>query len=204
MNIHVRAAVRGSQALDRLLAYDDVHTVLDVGCGSGEHAALMRAAGRMVTTVAYTPPADFVGDYVGNTVIPPGFDAIWASHVLEHQPNVGAFLRQCFRDLRDDGVLAVTVPPAKDAIVGGHLTIWNAGLLLYNLVVAGFDCRQARVSPNYASGPGFPPYNISVLVRKRAADLPPLRFDAGDIDSLARFFPCPAAEGFDGRLSHDW
>lgn len=203
MNVNVRTAVRGSQALHRLLACDDVLTILDVGSGTGEHAELMRAAGREVTTVSYEPPADHVGDYL--TLPPLGpFDAIWASHVLEHQPDVGAFLRRCFADLRDGGILAVTVPPAKDAIVGGHLTIWNAGLLLYNLVVAGFDCSEARVSPNYASGPGYPPYNISVVVRKKAAELPPLRFDAGDIDRLARFFPVAVREGFDGRLSHGW
>lgn len=194
-------SVRGSEALARLMAYRDVHRVLDVGSGSGDHARIMRAAGMQVVTVSYESPADHVCDYVGNREIGGGFDAIWASHVLEHQPNVGAFLRQCFRDLRDDGVLAVTVPPAKPEIVGGHLTTWNAGLLLYNLIVAGFDCREASVSGCYSSGPGYQPYNISVIVRKRPAVLPQLRFDNGDIERLAQFFPCPVQQGFDGRLS---
>jgi len=193
-------SVRGSEALARLLEYDDVNRVLDVGSGSGEHAAIMRATGRKVVTVSYEPPADYVCDYVGNRQIASGFDAIWASHVLEHQPNVGAFLRQCYRDLRDDGLLLVTVPPAKPEIVGGHLATWNAGLLLYNMILAGFDCRDARVSGCYSSGPGYPPYNISVIVRKRQANLPALRFDSGDIERLAEFFPCPVHQGFDGRL----
>jgi SAM-dependent methyltransferase len=193
-------AVRGSEALIRLLACRDVRRVLDVGSGIGDHARIMRSAGRQVVTVSLDPPADHVCDYVGNREIGGGFDAIWASHVLEHQPNVGAFLQQCFRDLRDDGVLAVTVPPAKPEIVGGHLTTWNAGLLLYNMILAGFDCREARVSGCYSSGPGYPPYNISVIVRKRQANLPKLRFDQGDIERLARFFPCPVHQGFDGNL----
>jgi len=206
MNVHVPTpvevgSVRGSQALTRLLAYDDVHRVLDVGSGVGEHARIMRAAGRHVTTISLDPPADFVEDYCqGRSTRAGDYDAIWASHVLEHQPNVGRFLRLCFRDLRDDGVLAVTVPPAKHGIVGGHLTTWNAGLLVYNLIIAGFDCREARVSEVYSSGPGYPPYNISVIVRKRAADLPLLRMDAGDIQRLAAFFPVPIAQGFDGRF----
>lgn len=192
-------AVRGSEALHRLLQYADVHRILDVGSGAGAHANLFREKGRNAVTNSLISPADFIGDYC-TTDCGSDFDVIWASHVLEHQPNVNVFLRKCFADLRDGGVLAVTVPPAKAFIVGGHLTTWNAGLLLYNLIVAGFDCKDARVSPVYASGPGFPPYNISVLVRKRNAGLPELRFDSGDIERLAKFFPCPVAQGFDGSL----
>lgn len=211
MNMHVahrlQAAVpsfRGSQALARLMAYDDVKTVLDVGSGAGDHARLMRGRGKSVTTISLVPPADIVGDFM-TVDISQGFDAIWASHVLEHQPNVNLFLRRCFSLLRDDGVLAITVPPYKSNVVGGHLTTWNSGVLLYNLVIAGFDCREARVSGNYSSGTDscgekYPPYNISVIVRKRAATLPPIHFDSGDIGRLAEFFPCPVTDGFDGRL----
>mgnify|MGYP001197208496 CR=1 FL=1 len=193
-------SVRGSQALQRLLQYNDVKTVLDVGSGAGEHAAIMRDAGRSVTTISLEPPADIIADYVGNRRVSSGYDAIWACHVLEHQPNPGLFLQQCYQDLRADGVLAVTVPPHKPSVVGGHMTTWNSGILLYNLIIAGFDCREARVSGCYSSGPGYPPYNISVLVRKRAAVLPPLRFDSGDVARLAAFFPCSVTDGFDGRL----
>ena len=198
-------SVRGSQTLCRLLQYADVKTALDIGSGTGEHAAIMRAAGKVVTTVSLEPPADYLCDYVGSRIIPSGFDAIWASHVLEHQPNVNLFLTQCFRDLREGGVLALTVPPHKPEIVGGHLVTWNAGILLYNLIIAGFDCRGARVSGCYSSGldangEAYAPYNVSVLVRKAAANLPALRFDSGDIARLAQFFPCPVTDGFDGRL----
>lgn len=201
----VATALRGSEALRRLMEYDDVKSVLDVGSGAGAHAAVMRANGKMVTTVSLEAPADHLCDYVGNRQIKSGFDAIWASHVLEHQPNVNAFLVQCFSDLRNDGVLAVTVPPHKPNVVGGHLTTWNAGILLYNLIIAGFDCREARVSDCYSSGTApdgkpYPRYNLSVIVRKRKAELPPLRFDAGDVARLAEFFPCPVTDGFDGRL----
>jgi SAM-dependent methyltransferase len=194
----------GGEALDRLLAYADVRRVLDIGSGAGDQAAILRTAGREVTTVSMMPPADFVGDYIA-LELPGAFDAIWASHVLEHQPNPGLFLRRCFDDLRIGGVLAVTVPPPKHEIVGGHLSLWNAGLLLYHLVVAGFDCRNARVSGCYANGPAYVPYNLSVIVRKVPAALPPLACDAGDIERLAEFFPLPVRQGFDGRLAPiDW
>lgn len=199
MSVEPAYTVRGSEALARLLECEGIVTVLDVGSGAGEHARIMKDAGKAVLTNSYEPPADIVGDFC-TALIPGNFDAIWASHVLEHQPDAGRFLRRCFQLLRDDGVLAITVPPAKPEIVGGHLTMWNAGLLLYNMILAGFDCSEARVSPVYSSGPGYPPYNISVIVRKRKADLPALRMDKGDIEYLARFFPLPVEHGFDGNL----
>jgi hypothetical protein len=42
--------------------------------------------------------------------------------VLEHQQNVGVFLAKCFDDLRDGGILAITVPPLKHEIARSPLT----------------------------------------------------------------------------------
>ena len=191
--------VCGSQALSRLLLCDDVDSVLDIGSGAGVQAQIMRKAARKVTTISLIPPADFVGNYF-DFEAPKKFDAIWASHVLEHQPNPNLFLKKCFSDLRDNGVLAITVPPAKHDIVGGHVTLWNTGLLIYNLILAGFDCSKAWVSEAYENGPGYDKYNLSVIVRKVPAVLPALVYDYGDIESLAKFFPIPVKHGFDGRM----
>jgi SAM-dependent methyltransferase len=164
--------------------------VIDVGSGDGAHTAFMRAAGKRVTAVSLLPPADVLDDYVATQLGP--VDGIWASHVLEHALNVGEFLRKCFRDLREGGVLALTVPPAKHDIVGGHVSLWNEGLLLYRLILSGFDCAAARI--------GVYGYNISVIVRKVSIALPGLAMDAGDIERLAPFFPVPVKQGFDGRI----
>jgi SAM-dependent methyltransferase len=192
--------VRGCEALERLLTYKDVKTVLDVGSGDGKQAQIMRDEGLKVTTISYKPPADYVGDFARFTALK-DVDAIWASHVLEHQLDVNAFLKKCFNLLRDDGVLAITVPPSKDEVVGGHMTVWNTGLLVYNLIMAGFDCSQARVSGAYTNTHNAPPYNLSVIVRKQRAKLPRnLERDYGDIGKLQQFFPVPVAHGFDGNL----
>ena len=80
---------------------------------------------------------------------------------------------------------------------GGHLSLWNAGLLLYNLILAGFDCRSAAVKTY--------DYNVSVIVRKKAAPLPELTYDFGDIEKLSQFFPFEAKHGFDGNIeSINW
>ncbi|MEM7776459.1 MAG: methyltransferase domain-containing protein [Pseudomonadota bacterium] len=184
--------LRGSEALERFIAYKDVSTVLDIGAGAGHQAAIMRNAGKSVTCISLCEPTDILVDYL-NFAAARHYDGIWASHVLEHQPNVGLFLKKCFSDLRDSGVLAVSVPPMKHNVVGGHLALWNAGLLIYNLVIAGFDCSEARV--------GSYDYDISVIVRKKAATLPPdLQYDAGDIEKISHFFPVAVRQDFDGRL----
>lgn len=166
----------------------DFRSVLDIGSGGG-HAEVFRKHGKEVTTVNLYE-ADYVGDY--NEMELGTFDCLWASHVLEHQPNPNLFLKKCFRDLNENGWLAVTVPPLKHEIVGGHVTLWNAGLLLYQLILAGFDCSKANVK-TYG-------YNISVIVRKKHLSLPTLRMDFGDIETLAPYFPIPVRNSFDGRI----
>ncbi|WP_404926460.1 hypothetical protein [Mesorhizobium sp. ORM16] len=124
---------------------------------------------------------------------------VWVCHVLEHQLNPNAFLRPYLARLRPGGFL-VTVPPMKNQFVNGDVSLWNAGLLLYHLIFAGFGYRHARVG-TYASGPGYPVYNISVVANSRGSDPPASAQDAGDIERLADSFPRPVRQGFDGRLS---
>ena len=165
-------------------------TVLDIGAGDGSHAALFRDMGKCVDTCDIKD-ADYVGDYM-TTFFPIRYDLVWCSHVLEHQLNVNEFLKKVAADLNEGGYLVVTVPPLKHEIVGGHVTLWNAGLLLYNLILAGFDCGQARVK-QYG-------YNISVIVRYEPIILPKLKMDFGDIETLAPYFPMDVKNGFNGQI----
>lgn len=184
------------EALYLLLSQYEFDTVLDVGCGDGTHARLFREHGKRVTTISLEPYGGFTPDFVGDVLdyqVPERFDLVWCSHALEHQPNVALFLKRLADLAKPEGLLAITVPPARRRIVGGHLTVWNTGLLLYNLVAAGIDCSKARTK-EYG-------YNISVVVRVRSIALPPLRQDAGDIERLAPYFPLPVKQGFDGRIA---
>lgn len=186
-----------SRALDMLLSSYRFSTVLDVGCGDGSHARRFAAAGKRVTTLSFERYGGFEPDFIGDFFAFPvsrAFDMVWCSHMLEHQRDVGRFLERLISLAKPGGILAITVPPARDSVVGGHVTLWNTGLLLYNLVLAGLDCRDAKAL-EYG-------YNISVIVRRRLANLPALRHDAGDIEALARFFPLPVKQRFDGRIAH--
>lgn len=163
-------------------------SVLDIGAGSGEHTQAFREQGKQVTAIDWSQGEDF------NTMPLDPVDCVWASHVLEHQLNVQAFLEKCVH--LSQKVIAITVPPLKSMIVGGHVSLWNAGLLLYRLVLAGNDCSAARVK-TYG-------YNCSVIVPKSPIQLPPLNYDAGDLDTLAPYFPVPITrDRFPGDIA-EW
>ncbi len=95
------------------------------------------------------------------------------------QENPLAFLRACYDSLRIGGMLALTVPPFI-RVVAGHITGWTGGLLLYNVVLAGFDCHDAAIS-EYG-------YNVSIHAKRhehRAVNVP------GSLAGIARYFPVP-------------
>jgi SAM-dependent methyltransferase len=177
-------------ALWKALADYDFDSVLDVGGGAGEHADVFEAFGKHVTGIDYGKSVYFerrnprrqviIGDF-NRLDLPQRYDLVWCSHVLEHQLDPHHFLRRLHAATAEGGVLALTVPPAKSEIVGGHVSLWNGGLLLYRLVLAGFDCRQARLR-RYG-------YNISVLLEKRSIELPELAYDCGDLRRLRAFLP---------------
>lgn len=202
------ADIFAGYTLEVMLRHFSFETVLDIGSGEGLHADVFERHGKRVTAVDFGRSIYYtrregershvVGDYLDIEFDRP-FDAVWASHVLEHQANPNLFLKKIFHDLAEGGVLAITVPPLKHELVGGHLTLWNGGLLLYHLVMAGFDCADAGVC-SYG-------YNISVLVRKKAAELPELHHDSGDIDRLAHLLPGKLREhssGYIARLNWDF
>lgn len=197
--------VRGHKILQKLLEFD-FDTILDVGAGKLEHSKLFSLAGKTVDIVDYGNSVyykskedgdDYVRDaYIGdfNTIdIPQTYDAIWCSHILEHQPNVGIFLSKIRSLLKEDGYLAIIVPPRKPMIVGGHVTLWNAGLVLYNMVLAGFDCSDCHILQY--------DYNLGIIVKKREIkELPDLSMDKGDIEILSQYFPFDAAHDFNGDI----
>lgn len=159
-------------AFKKFMNTPGVRTVLDVGCGDGEHARAMALGGKTVS--ACTLDAGRIRDgimfslQVGDFMElewSRRFDAVWCCHCLEHVENPNAFLKRIGSVLKPRGWACITVPPRKDQIVSGHVSMWNTGLLLYHMVLAGFDCRNAAI--------GRFGYNCSVLVNERTdVDVP--------------------------------
>lgn len=154
----------GVHALLKLLRDHSFKTVLDIGCGIGEHKRFFELFEKKVVTCSLQPPADFVGDFL-EAPIEGSFDVIWCSHVLEHQRNPGLFLDKVYGLLKEGGVLALCLPRhPQERLVSGHFTTWSVLLACQHLVHAGFDCRGISA---------FSTYEIGILVKKEKRLLKP-------------------------------
>jgi len=192
--------ITNSHALDAVEKLNEVlpknSLVLDVGSGQKEkHAELIRQAGHTVETVDFYDNNTYTGDY-NSLEIKKVYDGIWCAHCLEHQLNVQSFLKKIKSNLKEGGWLAITVPPLKHQIVSGHLSLWNAGLLLYNLIIAGFNCEDAKVKTY--------DYNISIVVKNKSFESPQLSYNHGDLITLYDYFPKQLERNkkgfFDGQI----
>lgn len=140
-------------------------TLLDIGSGRGEHAKVFRFLGKAVTTLDPYFEADIHADFL-TTDLPQQYDVVWASHVLEHQRNIGMFVDRMIAACRPDGLICISVPPeVTPYFILAHPNQFTAGMLMYHLVMAGINCREARAL-TYG-------YNVSVVVRNRKHNLPP-------------------------------
>jgi len=185
----------GSYAMLRLISSHEFTSVLDVGSGKGEHKRFLEFFGKDVFSVDIVKSADYVGDFL-DIEFDKKFDVVWCSHVLEHQRNIGRFLDKIFDVLSDDGVLAISVPiHPRERLISGHLSSWSIPLLCYNLIMAGFNCKNAEI---------LSIFELSLIVQKDLARHDELRkssahgADAGfEFANIAEFFPFSPRQGME-------
>ena len=157
-----KGSMRAKWAIVTLIEKFEFQNVLDIGCGPQKHTKVFEGFGKKVDTLdgcaQYNPK--LLGNFIdiADTIPDESYDCIWFSHVLEHEVNVGRFLSLVKTKLKNQGVLAITVPPLKHQIVGGHVNLYNLGLLIRVLVAAGFDCSQG-IGHTYD-------YDVSFIVKK--------------------------------------
>ena len=180
------------QALARLIAEYEFSNILEIGSRNGTAARAFEFLGKEVTTVEIATgfEADHQDDYL-QVDFGKQFDAIWCSHVLEHQRHAGKFLEKLYRDLKEGGVLALTVPSALSPLMIGHCNIYTPLHLIYNLVLAGFDCSEVK-SKCYD-------WQFSIILKKQSNNIPSMsvaaehmgidRKDNSYIPHLLNFFP---------------
>jgi 2-polyprenyl-3-methyl-5-hydroxy-6-metoxy-1,4-benzoquinol methylase len=137
----------------RLLEYaisQKPETVLDIAVGPGRHAQCFIANGAKVTGVDIKNPT-FEHENYEHIKAPyeeldlggRQYDMIWCCHTLEHIPNVQHFLLHLASWIKEGGWLAISVPPQADRLHVGHMSLWTPAHLVYNLICAGWDCREA-------------------------------------------------------------
>jgi SAM-dependent methyltransferase len=203
---HLKEKFRGKQIFD-IFVKKDFDTVLDIGPGKLEAVEEFLNNGKTVDICEFeeglyynesTLEKDMINEiHIGdfNTLeFNKRFDAVWCAHVLEHQLNPNIFLKKLNSIVKKDGYLAIVVPPRKPIIVGGHVSIWNAGLLLYHLVLAGFDCSNAQVLQY--------DYNIGIILKVRKITLPNINYDAGDLILLKDYLPFDLqSDSFNGDIT---
>jgi len=140
-------------------------TVLDIAVGPGSHAQCFIANGAKVTGLDVTPARFEHEDYTHIqspyelVKLDEKFDMVFCCHTLEHMPNPQHFLIHLASWLKEDGWLAISVPPSQDRLHVGHLSLWTPAHLVYNLICAGWDCKDAIWYTEYVS--------IGLMVQKK-------------------------------------
>lgn len=126
----------------------DITSVLIVGVHTGKEAQVFIDAGKQVTGIDILPPyrkgyTHVRGKFEELTL--PQVDCALSSHTLEHMENVGVVIKKYQEVVKPGGWLGLVVPGySQDLFHVGHYTLWSPALLLYNLVVNGWDCREAQ------------------------------------------------------------
>lgn len=186
--------MRAKDRLNYLLDNYDFKTVLDYGCGrQTPHRASFERAGKSWCGI----DRERNGDVILLGTQQEAYDCLWCCHYFEHERDQDALLGRIHYLLKPGGLLCITVPVMDDFIVGGHVNLFNAGLLMYRLVLNGFDCSAAAVRSDHR--------DITVIVRKpvEGFELPQLDNDSGDIERIAQYMPegC-RQQRFDGRIEY--
>ncbi|WP_165219701.1 methyltransferase domain-containing protein [Affinirhizobium pseudoryzae] len=178
-----------AMALAKLLSAYEFDTVLDFGPGTEERSLALFRVGRMVTTLVAPDreierlPEEITvrrGELL-DTILPTTFDCIIAAHMLHRQRDPQRFLRRLHDLLPEYAILVLTVPALRYPMLHGELSIWSPGLVLYHLILAGFNCSSVKVLTQGEE--------ISVIIEKdsiapweEGKPLPPLA-------SLRRYLP---------------
>lgn len=201
---HNSKPFQGFEILEYAVSNLSFTSVLDIGAGEGLQSSYLASHDKDVYKCDFDNidgvhcsdsknDYEYKGDFV-DINFDKKFDFVLASHVLEHQRNVGKFIDKMIDVAKPNGYICIVVPIRKPFITGGHLTIWNPGLLLYNLVAAGLDCSECYLRQI--------DYDIGVLIRvnRYNKNNHKLTYDRGDIDLLSRYFPMPLTEPFNGDI----
>jgi len=181
--------------------------VLDLGVGRGHHSKAFIANGAEVVGVDVND-APHKHDKYNHVQLPiemletkegaEKYDLIWCCHTLEHLPNVQAALVNMSSWLKDDGWLYIAVPSdSQERLHIGHLTLWTPAHLVYNLICAGWDCKEALWYTSYVT--------IGLCVqKKRIKDMTWRTGGPSEEKALNDYTPVPMGHDFGAWWANNW
>jgi 2-polyprenyl-3-methyl-5-hydroxy-6-metoxy-1,4-benzoquinol methylase len=170
-------------------------SVLDIGCATGALIASLRDRGWRVTGVEISPCAVYAQKERGLDVrnIPleeanfpkESFDAVLASHLVEHLNDPRSFFEEVHRILKKDGYIFITTPNISGLqarLFGGkwrsaifdHLYLFSKSTLLKMLKTCGFKPEGVYTWGGLAVG-------ASPIWLKKPADILAKRLGFGDV-----------------------
>jgi len=176
-------------------------TVMDIGTGLGVVSTVFLSLEYDVTGISLGEGTSKNLSYDNYTHVKenlfdldlPPVDIVWSGMMIEHMPNVNLFLEKCRRLTKPGGWFCIVAPSDEtDVLVDGHLTFWTPAHLIYNLVIAGFDCSEALW---YTEG-----RDLGLMVQRKDRPQVDLNYDRGDLEALAPYFPTPLVH----RVTHPW
>jgi 2-polyprenyl-3-methyl-5-hydroxy-6-metoxy-1,4-benzoquinol methylase len=148
----------------QLVPHDGPLTVLDVGCGTGLNAGILRDMGHSIVGVDLSPVAvekftalgfeGYVCDIVeGMPLADERFDLVYASEIIEHVSDTDSFLAELARVLIPGGLLMLSTPNSafwpfrlagllgwtvSDVQHPGHIRFFSKRSLTSAIEAAGF------------------------------------------------------------------
>jgi 2-polyprenyl-3-methyl-5-hydroxy-6-metoxy-1,4-benzoquinol methylase len=155
------------------LRAEDAPSVLDVGCATGALLAFLRSRGWRVTGVEISPCAVYAQKERGldvrdipleeNNFQKESFDAVLASHLVEHLNDPRSFFTEAYRILKKDGYIFITTPNISGfqaRLFGGrwrsaifdHLFLFSKRTLLKMLKICGFKAEGVYTWGGLAAG----------------------------------------------------
>ena len=170
-------------------------SVLDIGCATGALLEHLRDCGWRVTGVEISPSAEYARKKraldVRNRPLEEcgfangGFDAVLASHLIEHLNDPRSFLTEAHRVLKDDGRIFITTPNISGfqaRLYGGswrsaifdHLYLFSARTLTRLLKDTGFYAEKLSTWGGLAAG-------TAPQMLKKTADVLAKRMGFGDV-----------------------
>lgn len=175
------------------------NSVIDVGCGKGDFFHYLNNKNIKVdgTGIDMMDEADvlykdfkYVKSNFNDYESDEKFDLLYTSHTIEHNPDTETFLKNFFKHGKDGGLFCIIWPPPKPQVVGGHVHIFNLGIMLYNIIRTGIDCSKVKL---IKVG-----YNLCIVGEYSYFKLQQLTYNRFEIDMLKNYFPFKAYQAFNG------